>query len=85
MTTYLNMSRHWRISSSLPVTAVLVETSKAGPTLNLPKVALLERLKDITTETFDELDKILPVDQPALEEPHDDDMVGQGYGVVVEL
>ena len=45
-------------NKSLPVTAVLVETSKAGPTLNLPKVALHERLKDTTTETFDdELDK----------------------------
>ena len=33
---------------------------------------------------MNEFDKVLPVDQPALEEPHND-IVGQGDGVVVEL
>ena len=30
-------------------------------------------------------DKVLSAGEPALEEPHDDDVVGQGHGVVVEL
>ncbi len=33
----------------------------------------------------DELDKVLPVRQPALEEPHDDDVVGERDRVCVEL
>ena len=67
--------------ATLPVTAGL-----DGTTLNLPEVALLKRLKDVAAETFDdELDKVFPVDQPSLEKPNDDDMVGKGECVVVEL
>ena len=70
----------------LPVSAVPVETGKVGPTFNLPELALLQRLNDITTKTFDnELDKVLPVDLHALEVPTEDNIVGQGDGVVVEL
>ena len=59
------------VGAPLPVSAVMVETSKVGPTFNLPEFALLQRLKDITAKTFDnELEKDLPVDQPALEVPN---------------
>jgi hypothetical protein len=54
--------------------------------VRLPKVALLERLQHVLSETLDdEPDALLPEWQPALEEPHDDDVVGEGDCVVVEL
>ena len=66
-----------------PVAAVLVQT---GQTLLLPEVALFERLQNVTSKTLHyELYKIFSLGQSALEEPHDDDMVGEGDGVVVEL
>ena len=38
------------------------------------------------TQTFhNELNKVFSAGESALEEPHDDDVVGQGDGVVVEL
>ena len=48
--------------------------------------ALLQGLQHVGVEVDDdELDKVLPVGEPALEEPHDDDVVCEGDGVGVEL
>ena len=62
------------------VTADMVETGQARPTLNLPEVGPLtlqppRPLKMNLTKSC----------QPALEEPQDEDMVGQRDGVVAEL
>merc|ERR1719186_436843 len=74
-------------AAPLSVAAVLVQTGQAATALfSLPEISLLEWLEDITTEAFDnELNEVLSVDKSALEEPHDDDMVGKRHGVVVEL
>ena len=69
----------------LPAARVLVETGKT-PFLPGPEVALFKGLQDVAVQTFDdELDKILPVGQSALEKPHYDHMVCKGDSVVVEL
>ena len=69
----------------LPAARVLVETGKT-PFLPGPEVALFKGLQDVTVQAFNyELDKVLPVCQAALEEPHDDNVVGKRHRVMVEL
>ena len=70
---------------SLPAARVLIQAGQVA-LFPGPEVALLEWLKDVAVQAFyDELDEVLPVGKTALEEPHDDHMVGQRDCVVVEL
>jgi len=72
-------------AGALPVAAVLVQARQAS-ILSLSEVSFLEGLEYIAAETLDdELDELLPVGEAALEEPHDDDVMGQRHSVVVEL